>query len=78
MFATRLDQCPPGLFIFGNCLGFKSEYATTDGRPEAFVVASGEFFQGGAASSDERNALMVTPVEIADAGALRLRPIDED
>lgn len=78
MFACRLDQCPPGLFLAGDCLGFKSEYRTTSGRTEAFVVASGESFSGGAASSDDREGLMVTPVEITDATALRLRPIESE
>ena len=76
MFACRLDQCPPGLFIFGGCLGFKSEYRSEAGGIEAYVVVSGEFFWGGAKSHDERNLLMVTPVEIVDASALRLVSID--
>ena len=78
MFACRLDQCPPGLFLAGGCLGFKSEYRTTTGWTEAFVVASGEFFSGGAASSEDREALMVTPVEITDAAALRLVSIESE
>lgn len=34
-----LAECPPGLFMFGKCLGFKSEYAN-----DIFVVDSGEAF----------------------------------
>lgn len=76
MFACRLDQCPPGLFLAGGCLGLKTEYRTNSGRTEAFVVASGESFAGGAASAEDREALMVTPVEITDASALRLVSIE--
>ena len=71
MFACRLDECPPGLFLAGDCLGFKSEY-----RNER--VASGEFFWGGAESAKEREALVVTPVEITDAAALRLVSIETE
>lgn len=78
MFACRLDQCPPGLFLAGGCLGFKSQYRTTTGWTEAFVVASGEYFSGNAGSSQEREALMVTPVEIVGAAALRLVSIDQE
>lgn len=78
MFALQLRQCPPGLFLFGNCLGFKTEYRTESGRTEAFVVESGESFQGGAKSSEDREALMVIPVEISDPSALRLSPFCND
>ena len=78
MFACRLDECPPGLFLAGNCLGFKSEYRNDKGACEAFVVASGEFFWGGAKSAEDREALMVTPVEITDASALRLVSTDAE
>lgn len=78
MFACRLDQCPPGLFLLGDCLGFKTEYRTTSGWTEAFVVDSGESFGGGAVSSEDREALMVTPVEITDAAALRLVSIKSE
>lgn len=62
-----LAECPPGLFLFGGCLGFRSEYGT-----DAYVVSSGEAFWGGAKTKEERDALMVTPVEITDPSALRL------
>lgn len=76
MFACTLNDCPPGLFIMGNCLGFKSEYRNDSGSPDAYVVASGEFFWGGAKTREERDALMVTPVELTDASALRLVNIE--
>lgn len=78
MFACRLDQCPPGLLLFGGCLVFKSEYRGSEGTPDAYVVASGEFFWGGAKTRKERDALMVTPVEVVDASALRLVSFDTD
>lgn len=77
-FACTLAQCPPGLFLFGNCLGFKSEYRSDAGHIEAFVVASGEYFWGGAKSSEEREGLMVHPVAIVDAGSFRLIPLEPE
>ena len=71
-FACPLAECPPGLFLFGNCLGFKSEYRADDGRCAAFVVESGEYFWGGATSNDAREDLMVHPVDLVDASALRI------
>ena len=59
MFTVSLSECPPGLFLFEKCLGFKSEYGN-----DAFVVASGEYFWGGAKSRKDRDALRVVPVEI--------------
>lgn len=76
MFACRLDQCPPGLFLADGCLGLKTEYRTGAGWTEAFVVASGESFSGGASSPEDREALIVTPVEVTVASALRLVPIE--
>lgn len=63
---SRLDECPEGLFWFNGALCFKSEYATmTSGnpvQPDAYVVASGEYFWGGAETSVDRSALMVEPI----------------
>ena len=39
-FEYKLSECPPGLFLFGDCVGFKTEY----GNNEVYVVASGEVF----------------------------------
>lgn len=64
--AVRLIECPPGLFRFGDTLGFRSEYATVTAnnpyQPDAYVVESGEYFHGGAQSSLERSDLMVEPL----------------
>lgn len=78
MFACRLDECPPGLFLAGNCLGFKAEYRNEKGACEAYIVSSGEFFWGGAKTVEDREALTVTPVEIVDASALRLVSIESE
>ena len=70
---VTLNKCPEGLFIFGNTLGFKSEYATMckDGfaQVDAYCVESGEYFWGGTSDSKERAKLMVTPLLI-NAAAL--------
>lgn len=63
-----LNDCPPGLFLFnGKHLGFKSEYTTTLENPrryqvDAYVVESGEYFWGGAKTSEERGKMIVQPL----------------
>lgn len=64
---VSLNDCPPGLFWFGQTLGFKSEYTTVLENPrryqcDAYVVESGEYFWGGAKGSEERGKLLVRPV----------------
>lgn len=68
MVDVTLNNCPPGLFWFGETLGFKSEYTSTLENPrryqcDAYVVESGEYFHGGARSTEERGRLMVRPIE---------------
>lgn len=72
-----LSECPPGPFLFNGCLGFKTEYGMAHGkdicqgrvewsvtnRPDAYVMASGEVFAGGAPTPAERDALIVQPVD---------------
>lgn len=58
-----LGQCPPGLFLYGDDFGFKTEYNDANG-PEAYVVASGEYFWGGTDDKEVRRNLKVTPVII--------------
>jgi len=67
MRRVKLGNCPEGLFIFdGKHIGLKTEYVTTtsDGRrqSDAYVVASGEYFWGGAKTAEEREKLLVTPI----------------
>jgi hypothetical protein len=61
--ACTLADCPPGLFWFGDCLGFKSEYGDNYGNSEAFCVESGEYFWGGTTDKTAREKLTVTPFE---------------
>lgn len=59
-----LKNCPPGLFVTKDgCLGFKSEYSTVlrGGfcQCDAYVVESGEYFVGGAATPQIRDKILV-------------------
>ncbi len=49
-------------------------------RPDAYVMASGECFWGGAKNHDERAALLVQPIDgdALDAFASAPRPVSED
>ena len=58
----RLIDAPVGLFLFDGVMCLKTEYST-DGRVDAFVVESGEFFCGGATTTEELNNLEVVPIE---------------
>lgn len=67
---VTLNDCPPGLFVFGGTLCFKSEYATTLENPpyyqcDAYCVESGEYFWGGAKGTEARGKLMVQPLDQA-------------
>lgn len=68
-----LAACPPGLFVYEGCLGFKTEYAD-----EYFVVASGEAFWGGTNIKEARAALWVMPVELTDPSALRIVAVEDE
>ncbi|EHL99362.1 hypothetical protein HMPREF9946_03124 [Acetobacteraceae bacterium AT-5844] len=50
-----LAECSPGLFLFGDCLGFLSEYG------DPYVVSTGEAFWGGTSTKEARASLMVKP-----------------
>lgn len=62
-----LVKCPPGLFLFDGTLGFKTEYDMLidpfEETPQAFVLASGEVFWGGARNHEERRNLIVQPLD---------------
>lgn len=70
---TTLAECPPGLFLFGETMAFKSEYRTRTAshqyQSDAYVLESGEYFWGGAKSSEAREALIVQPVTLAQPAA---------
>ncbi|WP_051949313.1 hypothetical protein [Methylosinus sp. PW1] len=68
---VSLEACRPGLFLFGGNLCFRTEYwkeVTENGEvvgstPIAYCVASGEYFCGGAKDWQERNVLIVQPLD---------------
>lgn len=66
--AIKLIDAPVGLFEVDGVLVLKTEYSTrhVDGTttPDCYIVESGEHFWGGVDSVEERNNLMVTPVEM--------------
>lgn len=61
-FKCSLSECPPGLFLHGLCLGFKTEY----GQMECFVVESGEAFWGGTDNKKDLAKLNVQPCIIEE------------
>lgn len=73
-----LEECPPGLFLFGDCLGFKTEYQNAGGGTQAYVVESGEAFGGGAKTAEEREKLMVYPVSLCDPRAIQFKGYEEE
>ena len=62
---VTLSSCSPGLFLFNGTLGFKTEYDTIGlnghplNSPEAYVVASGEYFWGDTSDRGKRDELLV-------------------
>lgn len=70
-----LADCPPGLFRFGDGIGFKSEYGDNAGNSEAFCVESGEYFWGGTSSKADRERLMVAPFELTTLTASHERMV---
>lgn len=61
-----LMECPPGLFLFEGELCVKTEYyINVNGdkdQPQAYVVRTGEFFQGGCeGDNSKRKNLLVRP-----------------
>lgn len=61
---VTLAECPVGLFECGDELCLKSEYSSNEGRIDAYIVSSGEFFWGAAPQTiASQRATMVTPVE---------------
>ncbi|MGL4638729.1 MAG: hypothetical protein ACRCVX_03210, partial [Shewanella sp.] len=65
----RLSDCPVGLFFFGETLCLKTEYGNNEGRIDAFIVDSGEFFWGFAPQTiQSQRDCLVHPVKIANGG----------
>lgn len=75
--AITLAACPVGLFHYGDTLALKTEYSTNEGRIDAYIVRTGEFFWGDAPQSiDSQRATVVVPVTDSELG--RLRPSSAD
>lgn len=54
-----LAECPPGHFLHGDHLAFKSEYGDNDAYCD-----NGEYFVGGAGiEKEKRSQIMVQPVK---------------
>lgn len=64
---VSLASCPIGLFLSSSgelCL--KTEYGANEGRIDAYIVSTGEFFWGGTNSSREQRQVQVTWITVAD------------
>lgn len=61
---TTLADCPIGLFLADGHLCLKTEYGNNEGRIDAYIVESGEFFWGDPPQTiASQRAQIVTPVE---------------
>lgn len=71
---VTLEECPIGLFMSaGGELCLKTEYGNNEGRIDAYIVSSGEFFWGSAPQTIEnQRAQLVEPVENV---TLQKRPV---
>lgn len=62
----KLEDCPVGFFIYKGTLCFKTGYGKIvkgDVRSDAYICESGEFFGGGVKTVEERENLLVKPVD---------------
>jgi hypothetical protein len=75
-----LADCPIGLFMdaISGTLCLKTEYGNNDGRIDAYIVSSGEFYWGPAPQNiaNQRKA-RVYPVKVADLDAAGLCIVDK-
>lgn len=71
---VRLRACPIGLFWFGDELCLKTEYGSNEGRIDAYIVSSGEFFWGERPQTIEsQRAQLVTPISLDAARSALLK-----
>jgi len=62
---VTLAQCPIGLFECSGELCLKTEYGNNEGRIDAYIVSSGEFFWGAAPQTiANQRAQMVQPIRL--------------
>lgn len=59
-----LAECPIGLFLYDGAICLKIEYGDNEGRIDAYIVDSGEFFWGGAKDRSDQRKVMVIPIEL--------------
>lgn len=72
MKKVTLAECPVGLFLSeAGTLCLKTEYSGNNGRIDAYIVPSGEFFWGGTNAPKYQRAVLVTPVLHAEVERLR-------
>lgn len=50
-------------FLYGATMGFKSEYRTSEGAIEAYIVGSGEMFWGGVTDPQDQANLWVYEIK---------------
>lgn len=64
---VSLASAPIGLFYYRETLALKTEYGDNNGRIDAYIVDSGEFFWGDAPQTIEsQRATQIMPVVIVD------------
>jgi len=72
-----LRECPIGLFWSGEELCLKTEYGNNEGRIDAYIVSTGEFFWGSPPQSiTSQREELVEPIDTDDALAA-LTQLDE-
>jgi hypothetical protein len=59
-----LADCPVGLFMKDDELCLKTEYGDNNGRIDAYIVSTGEFFWGGTSKPQDQRKVLVQPVEV--------------
>lgn len=65
-----LADCPIGLFYsMDGELCLKTEYGGNNGRIDAYIASSGEFFWGGAKTPGEQRQVFVRPVDLDEANS---------
>lgn len=67
---VTLANCPIGLFLSAGELCLKTEYRNNEGRIDAYIVSSGEFYWGEAPQTiASQRANMVRPVNLVTPSA---------
>ena len=75
--SVRLADCPIGLFMCRGELCLKTEYGNNEGRIDAFIVSSGEYFWGAHPQTiANQRAQRVVPVSVhgANLSATPIQP----